>query len=476
MRLALAIALLAQTLSVSSEPTTRALISDKVSTVSKSIPKPWRNLKQLVSEKQLQKKIKRCTSKTNKNGNSEADAGILSACPSGQYCNELGYCDTDPLSSRNLQDRDYYETLCRQGGSDLSEYFDGSGVDCDCSDFDKDTETGVIACDITNECDSLPLCYDYYVGFIFNGTSTEYLYQAYCIEFSKPYTKSLCYYYQYDVKQCQITFDGNEYCESCESVDDDLQGTCTNFDCSNLENGNQGSDCDDVRASQIFEKASNSTLTFEVDETVRLIQTVLVGVSSLSIEEQEEWASLTAEFIVQFWESNAPDMIQNLEVNIHILTIVTGGTLRRVLHDGAGFLTIAYNTELNYLTDEDNPVEAIDVATFPFATDENINAYLEFLSANGTGQIAMLSAIDFLGVREPFRRGKGGKKGGKGNKKSSKNDKKSSKNDKKSGKGTRAYHPPPIDYYVEDDDMYFSHDSGSKASKNEKNSKNAKRR
>lgn len=407
----------------------------------------------------------------------EADVGILSQCPPGLFCNDRGYCQTESAVSRILEDddTDYYDLLCVQGGEPFAYLFDDGVVSCDCTYLDQATETGFVGCNIVKECSTAAtLCYDYYLGFAFNGTLSTYLYQAYCLEFTKPYEKRVCYYYTYDDQNCQIVFNEYDYCSTCESYQNEDDESCTLFDCTNLLGGNQGTDCDGVKSTQIFEKAEEiPTLTLQVDETVKFLQTILIGVNSLTMQEQEEWARLTAQFIVDFWEENAPDRIQNLEANIKVLTVVTGDTLRRVLHSGgAGFVTVAYNTELRYLTDEENPVAAIDVATFPFSTDGNLQAYIEYLSTNGNGQIAMLSGIDFLGVRAPIRPGLGGKKGKKYGKKASKSSK-SSKSDKKGGKGkgSHLYNPPTMDFYnEEDDDFYFSGDY-SKRSKSTKRSK-----
>lgn len=275
--------------------------------------------------------------------------------------------------------------------------------------------------------------------------------------------QEVCYYYGYSVDSpgtCYIGIDGVD-CASCEYDSYD----CTAFDCTNIANGNAGNSCAGEYATDIFD---NLPTFVQVDETISLLETILYGISRMTIDEQTEWATLTAEYVVQYYETVAPDILFNLVVVIEILAVIPGnGGAGRFLqeNEGSEFVTVVHNIYLAYEIEDPSIISPVEVAQLPFSTAEEQDAYIQYIMDFGSGGLAGIEGVESLGKRESIRPEKGSKK----NKKSSKKSSKGSKSSKKSksqgkGKGSQLYHPPPMHYH-DDDDQYVEGSSDSKSSK-----------
>ena len=169
----------------------------------------------------------------------------------------------------------------------------------------------------------------------------------------------------------------------------------------------------------------------------------------MSIQEQQEWATLTAEYIVSYYMTEKPDLLQDLHAQVGVLAVVPYESSGRTLHRCGGSVEIVYNIYLAYSIEDPDSITPLEVAQMPFLANSDQVNYIQLLAEFGSGDFSCIYDIDPLGQQKPMRPGRSGKK----SKKSSKNSK-ASKNDKKGGdKGSQIYNPPPIEYLIDDD--YF---------------------
>ena len=113
---------------------------------------------------------------------------------------------------------------------------------CDCNEFDEDTETGTIKCEICNSSNNLS------GSIVQTIVAVEGLpiSRSSCGTISEPYEQSYCYNVEYDLEEsmgtCEIAI-GNQTCASCVFDNDSDCGTT--FDCTNADNGQAGESCND---------------------------------------------------------------------------------------------------------------------------------------------------------------------------------------------------------------------------------------
>ena len=468
MRLAAAIAILTSCLASANEPTRVDLFLDDLVTA-KHIDVRKQRTRRLIHGKFLTN-IKddigsppdgrKCDPKASKRSETDADTGILS-CPQGEYCSEAGICVTDlsGLDVRTEQVYTYgtdYSLLCNVTDAPYT---------CDCSDLDQLAETGVIYCDYLAQQCLGSVCYDISGGFTFSGDLGTYDESYYCKKVTAPYKQDICYYYYAGVEDCVISIDGND-CSSCLFLrNDQANGNdCTVFDCTNLPNGKSGNTCSGDFPSSVFDIANPLV---PVEATVSFLQAILYGISRLSIDEQIQWATLTAQFIVNFYQTTLPDILEELSVLIEVLAVLPNDPMERKLQAGIPSANIIYNMFLSYLIQDPNQISPSEVAELPFVTEADRANYTIFLQEFGQGALQEIVDVEFLGQRQPIRPGKGGKKGKKGAK-SGKKGSKSSKKAKtaksvKSDKKGMLYEIPPIPYDVLENDYYYKSSKKSKS-------------
>ena len=430
----------------------------------------------------------------------EADAGILATCSPEEYCSDIGVCTPKGAKIRKASSNEtttddfivdivedlvdllttesyYYNYFCNKSspiyriGAE-----DGDAYNCDCFDIDIAKQAARIRCSIPEECDG-ELCYTPFFAVVLDGNFSEYESRYVCQNFTSPYGTSLqcvdglpplwknltkecwteqkiCYYYGYtdDPSECSISINEVD-CDSCmlEAVStDESISDCITFDCTNIAIGNAGVDCKGDFVSDIYE--SLSTL-FPVDATVSFLQTIIFGISRMSVEEQIEWATLTAEYIVQYYDTIAQDILRDLIVVIEVVAVMPrAGNDGRRLHELVDSVKVIYNTDLNYLIEDPSLISPEEIARLPFFSVEDRAAYVEFMNQFGSGNLANITAIESLGQIEALRPDKSAKKSKstKSSKKSSKGSKTSDKSSKKSTKSAKSernpiYLPPTIE-------------------------------
>jgi hypothetical protein len=485
MKFAIAIGILAQGLVLAKEPTHAELVQEQTQLSTPSRNNVMSKVKQhraLMNKHPLaqarsemhQLKNRKCVPNVETGLASDADTGILeNQCLPGEACSELGYCEAvapgvslrQNYGDDNLNFDDdifanvnYYAFLCTE--QELEDtYFGDDSINyveyCDCARVDVANQTGIIECTVPSDSCDADYCYELSFTFEFEGSFTQYTYSNFCLRFSEPYEQDLCYSYEYGVDECQISVD-EELCNSCLQITEEGHNSygCVQFDCTNIASGNEGSDCDGDSPTNI--STNSTTVYYPVDENVAFLQSILYGISSMSISEQQEWATLTAEYIVSYHMTENPD-IQDITVLIEVLAVMPNDRRGRILQDD-GSVTIVYNTFVSYSIEDPNSITPLEFAEVPFLTEADQANYVQFLMDFGTGDIANINGVDPLGQQSPIRPGKGGKKSKKSSKKSSKSSK-SSKSDKKgSGKGSQIYDPPPVQD-LEDDDYYHYKES-----------------
>jgi hypothetical protein len=253
----------------------------------------------------------------------------------------------------------------------------------------------------------------------------------------RPKEQEICYYYGYskDTQDtCIIGIDDVD-CTSCsiqQYVEEGggLRSDCIAFDCTNIANGNAGTDCAGDFVSDIFE---NLPTFVPVEATVSFLESLIFGISTMSVDEQLEWATLTAEYMVKFYETIAQDILRDLVVLIEVLALIpAAGGDGRLLHEQGDSLKIIYNTALSYRIDDPSLISPLEVAQLPFFTAEDRAAYARFMREFGSGNLANILAIEFLGQREAIRPAKSAKKSKKASKTA-----KSEKHSKGTSKGER---------------------------------------
>jgi len=234
----------------------------------------------------------------------------------------------------------------------------------------------------------------------------------------------------------------------------DLQ--CTLFDCTNIANGNAGSTCEEDRPVDIFEKMPQ---LYPVEATVSFLEMIILGIARMSVEEQIEWATLTAEYIVQYYDTIAQDILRDLIVVIEVLAVLPGkgsAGLARRLDEAVDLVKVIYNTDLKYRIEDPSLISPEEVAQLPFFTEEDKDNYVLFINKFGSGNLANITDIEFLGPRDPIRPGKSGKKSKKSSKKASKSDKgskspKSMKSEKSSKKSSKKSSSTDEEVLLEDE-------------------------
>lgn len=392
----------------------------------------------------------------------DADTGILSECLPGEYCSKDGVCVTD-LPGVELRPSAYtvdtvnsFLPLCN--GTDPT-------YTCDCSGLDITTETGAIYCDYLVEKCLGDVCYDASAGFNFYEDLDSYIESYYCKNITKPYLQEICYYFYTGEEECDIYINGLE-CNSCQFLEGDIGyvDDCLIFDCTNVPNGNAGNSCEGDYTTDAFDGAS---VFVPVDENVSFLQAILYGISSMSRNDQVEWATLTAEYIVNFYETTVPDLLQELTVLIEVLAVIPNSPRERILQECGGSVNVIYNMFLSYLIQDPTLASPSEIAELPFVSEADQANYTQFLKEFGTGSLDCIEDIELLGQVQPIRPAKGEKRGKKSGKKSSKKgSKKSSKKASKSEKASKSakksksdkhehklYVPPPVTY--PDEEFYY---------------------
>lgn len=492
MRFAIAIGILAQGLVAAKEPTSAELVSKGTTPRSStrtlgrrnvlSKVKQRRNLKQNNVVENVKSKMhplqngRKCDPNVGSDPATDADVGILnSQCLAGESCSEFGFCVAGALgvelrqtvSPTNTEDypTNYFDYFCgeRDGDQPTDDNFNPYFTyDCTCAQISDELST-ITCVDPEPTCEG-NVCYDSNFVFGFDSNFTKISYTTYCATFLPPSEGEICYYYLYDSEVCRITID-DETCNSCEVIEKyeyspqpGFTTVCYGasvFDCTNIEGGNAGNDCVGDRVSDIF---GNSTLV-PVEENVPFLRSILYGISSMSIDEQIEWATLTAEYIVSYYQTQNTDLLQDITALIDVLAVIPNDDRRgRSLQECGGSVTVIYDTYLSYSIEDPTLISPSEVAQMPFATEADQAIYVQYLMLFGTGDLTCIDGVDPLGQGRPLRPGKGGKSDKK-SKKSSKKSSKSSKSGKKSGgKGSQIYHPPPVEHW--DDDDYYKESNG----------------
>ena len=425
----------------------------------------------------------------------------MATCSPEEYCSDFGVCTPKGAKTRQARSNEtttddafvgiiedlvdlltgefnYYNYLCNTSSPVFQmNAEDGDAYNCDCFGVDVAKQEGKVKCTVPEECDG-EFCYEGVFGLGFGGNFSEYEFSYICQKFTSPYGTSLqrvdglpslrknltmlcrteqkiCYYYGYaedDPSECSISINEVD-CDSCRlervSTDESISD-CITFDCTNIANGNAGVDCKGDFVSDIYE--SLSTL-FPVDATVSFLQTIIFGISRMSVEEQIEWATLTAEYIVQYYDTIAQDILRDLIVVIEVVAVMPrAGNDGRRLHELVDSVKVIYNTDLNYLIEDPSLISPEEIAQLPFFSVEDRAAYVEFMNQFGSGNLANITAIESLGQIEALRPDKSAKKSKstKSSKKSSKGSKTSDKSSKKSTKSAKSernpiYLPPTLE-------------------------------
>ena len=149
----------------------------------------------------------------------DPDVGILS-CGEGRYCAEDktsqlgGVCSTISTSRKLVAS--YASRYCNVTDSPY----------CNCSNFDKSIETGVITCFYPHLCGGCPeYCLMYNMTMMISHSNLTSLIQHY--NFQSPSEVNVSYYYTDTNASCLYIIDGNE-CNFCNT---------TYFDCTNIPSG-----------------------------------------------------------------------------------------------------------------------------------------------------------------------------------------------------------------------------------------------
>ena len=227
-----------------------------------------RQLEKRPTGKLTNKPTRECAPKTTqytRNYTSMHDAGLLDCEPS-KYCQKDnlsslgGFCvpDTD-TRARGLQDY-YTDTFI---GTEACDPNVESYYECDCSDFDPETETGSFSCMIyENYCFQDQVCGNFFVRS--EVTETESI-SSYCYSFVKPFAAEFCYQIRQD-GSCEIDINGKA-CTSCAIVDVEnaeigyASFNCFEFGCTNTLAQLAGNDCLGVfLLDGVFPLGSESTL------------------------------------------------------------------------------------------------------------------------------------------------------------------------------------------------------------------------
>lgn len=459
MRFAIAVAILAQGLAAASNPAgvdlgagEATISNDALSKLSR--PGSHRKLSShgsILSQVQAglhQLQQRKCNPDAATSVATDADVGIL-GCEPGEHCSEFGVCVADAagVSVRATDigtgpDFNYFDYLCNTTAPYV--YVDGP-YSCNCTKADPSTESGFIYCEgLETQCDG-GLCYDLNFGFGFTGDFTEYAYTYYCLDISTPYKQEVCYFQATGSDVCAIYIDDQE-CTSCLIEASANGGNCFTFDCTNVAGGNTGNDCLGDHVTGAFDGLPDPPGIVEpltpVEGEVKYLQAILTGISSMSYDEQVDWATLTAEYIVSYYANMTLPVVEDLAVLIDVLAVIPGRGRdpRRDLQDCGGSVVLVYNTYVSYSIEDPNLYSPGDIVEMPFLTEEDQQAYVDFIVANGQGDLVCLSDFESMGQRQPMRPAKGGKKSQKKSSKSSKSSKASY------GKGAQIYHPPPLDY------------------------------
>lgn len=204
----------------------------------------------------------------------DPDVGVLS-CGHGTYCEASpdalmgGFClPTFDQSQRGLQ-----EIPSANGNStgptvycdpNSGSYLTGVNgtLDCDCSDWNADNSNGTLSCQVyTNYCYEGCNNTCYAVDFTYT-TSDEATSFTYCYNFTQPYEQEFCFG-SVDAQNCLISVDGIE-CSSClannrlncESGTCETQ-SCFDFNCENVGLG-VGNTCDQPIYPPVFYECYNS--------------------------------------------------------------------------------------------------------------------------------------------------------------------------------------------------------------------------